>query len=747
MTFQQQANQEAFGKAGLIEILVALLSGGSIAGVAECNERMSNQARKKSNLAEAEEETAFAVCANKDGTESPFDTDVAEAATCALANMISLHSPNSARLAVAGGVSTLLGIINSPLTVNLLDVDQTVEIQTNAINALANAAASVGEEGRQVVVEAVEAAMQNDGQKHSRIGLDKPVTNKPSAKSRDNSPLAALVLLCTSELVAAQTAAALLLGNLARDIVLQDDLGRLGAIEALWGISRDAVNATQKTTALWAMSNLVWANRANQDRCHYLLEGLIVTAGASELEVRAREINRRPQISCITIDAQDRSPSQNIVARQWFAARVCAVNIIANAMHYHDKNRHLVEVIPNGIEVLLGLSLPRHDGEMREAALRCLVNITSTDRGARSILRARDVYGGMSACAILVLAAGDANAGGASCSIRKFAAAALANVSTVQEARSQVREAGGVGALVALAGSADELERNEANAALAALENNIERSVRKRKNAVIKLRPSAGRLGATALVSLLKASPGDESSVNERAELTARQGDSFAAEHATDTAASAEWARQMAADTLTDSEWLKPENLKDIVELGGIDALFATLGEYRDVLKHSKLLVSTVIGIYDCAYASQGNMGVCERVAALRGIQTLISVGRAAYSCAPMVLEATLRALVPLTTNNTPNCRTLMSVGLDFLLDIVEDQRQSNTGSDGNCGEAARIKDNANSRSLAATLLHILSPHNSIVCLNCSTANRAGLVCVYCGHSLIAGESVSRENT
>lgn len=697
-------------------------------------------------MAKAEESAPFGICANKDGAQSPFDTDVAEAATCALANSISLHSPNSARLAAAGGISTLMDIINSPLIVNLLDVDQAVEIQTNAINALANAAASVGEEGRQVLVEAVEAAMQNDAQIVNCIGVDNPVIDTHSAKSRDNSPLAALVLLCTSELVAAQTAAALLLGNLARDIVLQDDLGRLGAIEALWGVSRDAVDATQKATALWAISNLVWANRANQDRCHYFLEGLLATAGVSDLKGGAREMNRKKQGLCTTLDSQRSKPSREVVSRQWFAARVCAANIIANALHYHDKNRHLVEVIPNGIDSLLGLSLPRYDDEMREAALRCLVNITSTDRGARKVLKARDVPGGMSACAVLVLAAGDANAGGALSNVRKFGAAALANVSTLQEARLQVREAGGVEALIALAGSADEFERIEANAALAALENNVEATVRKRERAAIKLRPSAGRLGATALVSLLKSSAGTESSVDEAAERTAGQGVHFAAERATQTAASAEWARQMAADTLTDSEWLKPENLKDIVDLGGIDALFSTLVEYRDVLKHKKLLVSTLIGIYDCAYASQGKMGVCERAAALRGIQTLISVGRAAYGFAPTVLEATLRALVPLTTNNTPNSRTLMSVGLDFLLDIAEDKRQSITGRDSNRGDVCRIADNANSRNLAATLLHILSPHNFIVCLNCSTANRGGLVCVYCGHSLVAGESTSGDS-
>lgn len=695
----------------MIEKLVALLRGGAVASVVDRAEQHPSS-QKSGEMAW----TQFKVRANEDGADTAFDTDVAEAATSALANSLSLHVPNAARLAASGGLYVLIRIINSPMTVNLLDVDQSVEIQTNAANALANAAAGLGDEGRKTLVDAIEAAMPAESQDAAIVDMEKPDSPR---RVRDKSPLASLVFMCTTQLVAAKVAAALLLGNLARDIVLQADLGRLGAIEALWGVSRDAIDATQKTTALWAIANLVWANRANQDRCNNLLEGLLATSMDALVSREApAPSNDREDSQAISVRARKTTIARDIVERQWFAARICAVNVIANALHYHDNNRHLVEVLPHGVEKLVGLSHPRYPTEMREAALRCLVSITSTDRGARRVLRAHDDEGDASACTVLVLAASDASAGdGSIASVRRLGGAGLANVSALAQARSAVQEAGGIDALVVLAGSADAAERDEALAALAALQDNIGGEAENRRRSMAQLRPSAGQLGAKTLVAMLRSAPDEEQPETST--------DAFAAERAEQSVASAVWARQVAAEALeAKPEWLEPSNLEDVVDVGGIDALFATLTEFGDVVEHAELLGATLRGIESCARASDGKCGVGEKVAELRGIQTLVSVARAAAGNEPSVFDAVLRALVPLTLGNAPNARSLMAVGLDLLLDVAEAPEPSHEG------------DSRASREVAATLLRILSPLNLIVCQNCTTTNRGGLVCVYCGHPL-----------
>lgn len=696
MMFEQKTNQEDFGRAGFVEILISILRLGTAASATE-------------------QSATFTVCANSDGSESPFDTDVAEAAACALANSLSLCPENAKRMWAAGGLEVLIRIMNSALTVNLLDVDQTLEIQTSTAYALANASACLADADRRVLVDAVECVVAPAGE-----------------PERDESPLAALVLLCASQLVSAQIAASLLLGNLACDDVFQEDLGRLGAIEALWAVARDALDATQRATALWALSNLVWANRSNQDRCHTLIEKLLQLS--LERDKSTEDHQLCTDDSPYRILHTNRSNAPNSVAEQWFAARVCAVNVVANALHYNDTNRHLVEVIPQGVESLVALSHPKHPFDMREAALRCLVSISSTDRGARRLSNARTEN--ESACSIFVVAAGDVSTGGSTSIIRQLGGAALANVSALPEAREHVCQAGGLEALVALAGSADAMERDEASSALAALANNVGNEMKRKEQRIAQLRPSAGRLGAQTLVALLKASPHSDNNNSQE------DGPYFAAERAQQTATSAEWARGISADALNNADWLEAHNLEDVVALGGVDALFSTLAEYQVVSQHSKLLLSTLTAISSCAHASES---VRAKAAELRGVHLLLSVARAAdsrhFSEAADILHAALSALVSLAVGSAPNCKTILSVGLDFILDVAE-----------GCSGAAKnviaaettpasteevtTDTKRRSREVAATLLRTLAPYNLIVCWNCSSSNRGGLVCVYCGHSL-----------
>ena len=643
LSYRQEPNQRALGEKGFIDLLVALLRHGAAAS--------SSKKKKKPGRRVEEEKT-------------DFDTDVAESASCALANVLSLHVPNSTRFAEAGGLEVLFDLLNSPIIVNLLDVDQAMEIQANAANALANAAAGLG--------------------------------SKTAFSVQDTA--GEIVRLLASELISAKIAASLLIGNLARDAKLQDEFGRFGAMEGLWGTARDARGPTQQICSVWALANLVWASRSNQDRSTRLLDGVL------------------------------RLLKKDDTSEDWFPGKICGANLLANALHYHDVNRHHVEVIPNGVETVLERCDVREPTAMREAALRCMISLTATDRGARRVLNA-EASDGSTACVALIVAAGDPTEGDKMARVRRYGVIALANLCLLLDARDHVKLAGGLEILVAVSACPDREARDAATMAMQALQHKIGEP----KIEPLEIQPSGDENGAKALVDLLKATP--ESSLAEPGEDEVDADDKtkpyFASERAQTAKSSAVWARTTGARSLAkeDSPWLTPENLEDLFHQGGLEALFSTVSDYYGLDDDASsgeedLVILTLEAIYNCVRYADPRDVPQELVSNLKedGVPLLMTVSRhAAHEKRPRVLEGALRALVPVITDFAPTSRRLLAVGLDFLLDVAESDDDS----------FSPIH-----RDLAAVLLKVLAPFNLIVCTNCGTANRGGFVCVYCGHPL-----------
>jgi len=406
----------------------------------------------------------------------------------------------------------------------------------------------------------------------------------------------------------------------------------------------------------------------------------------------------------------------------WYATRVCAVDLLANILHYHDVNRHYVEVIPGALGLLLGLTHPDHQTSMREAALRCIVSLSATDRGARRIIDTYDEKG-ISACLALITAASDTNSGGALSRLRRYGTTALANLCAFTEARLQIQTVGGLEILVSAAACEDKETRNSATLALEALQEKIGQPERIKP----RIRPSAGRLGAKSLVGLLRATPNDQATF-QVATKENNMAKHFAAEKLVDAQNSAHAARKMGAESLEEgSEWLEPGNLSDFVAEGGIEALLANLLQYSDIQTYPDILTVTLEALYNCVHAHGEDHDLRQRISNVRGVQLLVSIARNASITSPKILEIALKALIPIATGYAPVCRTLLAVSLDFLLDIAENDSEPATDMPAVSYEH---------RELANILLRELAPHNLILCTNCSTKNRGGLVCVFCGHSL-----------
>ena len=360
--------------------------------------------------------------------EMSYDTDIVEAAVCALANVLSLHAPNANKLVAVGGLDVLISLLRSNVSVDLLDSDREAQIQANAANALANTLALFRGEGRRSLLRAFFHSLK-------RPLLARHISPISSIKST----LSAVILLCVASLSTTRCAAALLLGNLALDPELRSELGHAGAIEALWSTSKEGKNRSQCATALWALSNLVWSNSANQERCGQFLEHVIaLAAGGQNLqkwnEVKTRDLTPSRARSQTTLRerpfAREPPPSEII-------KRSCALCLVANTLYFNDSNRVRVESLPNVVEMLIAFADYSEPSAVREPALRCLASLTATDRGAKRVALAQ-AETGSDVCRTLVYAAGDKSTGGGYANVRRLGAATLTNICSLTDARHRM---------------------------------------------------------------------------------------------------------------------------------------------------------------------------------------------------------------------------------------------------------------------------------------------------------------------
>mmetsp|Transcript_4719 Transcript_4719/g.15028 ORF Transcript_4719/g.15028 Transcript_4719/m.15028 type:complete len:361 (+) Transcript_4719:3631-4713(+) len=310
--------------------------------------------------------------------------------------MLSLHAPNADRLVAAGGLEFLLQLLRSHVVTDLLDAEKETQIQANAANAIANVIASFGEK-----VSKAKSLRETWG---LCSHYDSPLTTSSQS-------LTAVVALCGAHFQTARRAAALLIGNLALDPDLRSQLGQSGAVEALWATCMNNLKDAS-ATALWALSNLVWSNRANQERCGVFLE------------------------SAVSISYSHRDDHTSAAFLEGLAPlcgpleRTCALQLVANALYFNEPNRMRVESSPDSLDKLVALAGPNEPMAVQEQALRCLVSITSTGRGTKLVALASH---GRRAYKTFARAAGDHARGGGT-HLQQLGASALANLSAALSA-------------------------------------------------------------------------------------------------------------------------------------------------------------------------------------------------------------------------------------------------------------------------------------------------------------------------
>merc|ERR1711883_46878 len=175
---------------------------------------------------------------------------------------------------------------------NLLDADKATQMQTNVINVLANTLAAAG--GKNLYLE--DSFLHNTSSLF--VSASRGMRSFAGTSVSDERSFAySIVMLCTANNSPARQAAALLLGNLACSSRLRIELGRLGAVEALWRITRERKSSADCATALWALSNLVWSNRANQSRCGPLFEEIFEMIANCRIELPFKYPHLEP--SCV----------------------------------------------------------------------------------------------------------------------------------------------------------------------------------------------------------------------------------------------------------------------------------------------------------------------------------------------------------------------------------------------------------------------------------------------------------------
>ena len=119
------------------------------------------------------------------------------------------------------------------------------------------------------------------------------------------------------------------------------------------------------------------------------------------------------------------------------------------------------------------------------------------------------------------------------------------------------------------------------------------------------------------------------------------------------------------------------------------------------------------------------------------------------------ILESGLSALINACVGHERNCRRMLRLGLDVLIDFAEGSAfdaidPASVGSELHdealSGQEQQkaiqrrlsgIRDSQKSnKALATSLLQILGPYNWVNCQNCGHKNFGGTNCTNCGHSI-----------
>ncbi|RYH29216.1 hypothetical protein EON65_09300 [archaeon] len=157
--------------------------------------------------------------------------DILEASTSALANLTSYNDKNCRYFIENDGVAVSVKVLVNPNTENLLDSDQSDEVQANISELLTNV---------------------------SRYNTDATI----SYFTEDI--IQSLILLCACNNIQCKRYVPLILGNISQNNVVRGHIGMLGGIEALF-LALESDDPVVKCNILWSLSNMMYYP-PNQER-------------------------------------------------------------------------------------------------------------------------------------------------------------------------------------------------------------------------------------------------------------------------------------------------------------------------------------------------------------------------------------------------------------------------------------------------------------------------------------------------
>jgi hypothetical protein len=181
--------------------------------------------------------------------------DVLEASTAALANLTCYCDSNCYEVIENNGISRLISIIISSYSENLLDIDQNDEVHANAAETLAN------------------VSRFNNKSSISYFLSNTIVSSNNSNNNGNNSVIDALVLMCASNNKQLKRHVCLVIGNIAQNERIREEIGNKGGIESLFLTVEDNDIIVQ-SNALWALANLMWYP-PNQERAGRFMKDIV----------------------------------------------------------------------------------------------------------------------------------------------------------------------------------------------------------------------------------------------------------------------------------------------------------------------------------------------------------------------------------------------------------------------------------------------------------------------------------------
>ena len=401
--------------------------------------------------------------------------------------------------------------------------------------------------------------------------------------------------------------------------------------------------------------------------------------------------------------------------------RMNAVTALANTIFYNENNRkRLVEGENGGIALLVELCGDTH-GKVRESAARALGTAAHNDHNAREAGRLGAIE------ALVKLCHEDALP-----QVQRYASFALSNIALQDPNKNLIVDANGIEALTHVCGSESHEARQHAQEALTVMGDVCRESDLEEKKA---------NFGPEETLALCKL-----------ADNPGVQG--------------------IAADTVAEKVWCNENAQRSFTAVGAAEILQAltVAGKPEDLQIRAMWAVRALITGNRMAQSRFGDAGGVETmIARLRGEQCVDKSKLADLQ------EAALAVLVPAIVDHEVNCRRVLNIGLDTLIEIVESQAgpgivpecgaegggegRDGGGAAGGRGERVLTTEEqvradmamvpavgerptpwkeatAANSSLAVELLQMIGPYNYNLCKNCGTRQSGGTTCAQCAHPI-----------